>query len=60
LLATWDFDLVKAALMPETMSEPHLGPMWDRSVKVWIAKVSQGNRWERGAVDVKEHFIQAA
>jgi hypothetical protein len=51
---------VKAALMPETMSEPHLGPMWDRSVKVWIAKVSQGNRWERGAVDVKEHFIQAA
>ena len=47
LVGYLDFDLLKAALMPETMTEPHLGPMWDRSVKVWIAKVIEGNRWGR-------------
>ena len=28
LLGYLDLDLVKAALMPETMTEPHLGHMW--------------------------------
>jgi hypothetical protein len=42
-----DFNLVKAALMPETMTERHLGPMWDRSVKVWVAKVFEGSCWGR-------------
>jgi hypothetical protein len=26
-----DFDVVKAALMPEITTETHMGPMWDRS-----------------------------
>jgi hypothetical protein len=47
LVGHLDFDLVKAALMLETMTERHLGPMWDRSVKVWVAKVFEGSWWGR-------------
>lgn len=46
LVGYLDFDLVKAALMPETMTGPHLGPMWDRSVKVWVAKSLREVGWE--------------
>ena len=47
LVGYLDLDLLKAALMPETMTERHLGPMWDRSVKVWVAKVFEGSCWGR-------------
>jgi len=42
-----ELDLVKAALMPEAMTETHLGPIWDRSVEVLVAKVFEGSRWGR-------------
>jgi hypothetical protein len=41
LVGYLEFYLVKADLTPETMTERHLGPLWDRSVKGWAAKSSK-------------------